>query len=140
MRNTTKTARLTIKLVYVLIVSLGFSACNPPYKPNRDEGTGMLIYTGTCQNQKVYLMDIVYLHAYQSGYSYADTLTLNGTTYSHVVRLDTTQSNFLSKSKVLDKISIDFEQGVSTALPSCADLHSAKVETVKVLSISSTRY
>lgn len=103
-------------------------------------GFGKLIFKGTCQNQTTYLMDIVYLNAYKSGYGYNDTLTVNGIKYAHVIQLDSSQAAFLAGKQPNDKISIDFERAGPTQFPRCMGVSSATIELVKVRSIGNTDY
>ncbi|QHW01038.1 hypothetical protein [Spirosoma endbachense] len=114
--------------------------CTPPYKPDYDSGFGQLIYVNKCNQQLVYLVDLAGFHTYQSGLTYSDTLTLHGTKYTHVIRLDSSQATFLSKRSALDKVSIDFRPLARQALPSCAVVPRASIQTVQVLSIGNTDY
>jgi hypothetical protein len=125
---------------YTLAIFGTLLACTPPYKPDYDSGYGQLIYADSCDRERLYLLNLVSFHAYQSGQAYTDTLTLRGTRYTHVIRLDSSQASFLSKRKALDKVLIDFRPMVRQSLPRCTDVPPISVQTVQVLSIGSTDY
>ncbi len=124
----------------ILVLGGLMFGCVPPSIPDYDIADGKLIFKDTCQGHTIYLMDIVILNAYKSGYNYSDTLTIGDTTYFHVVRLDEKQSDFLSKKNLYSKINIDFIRGTRNDLPICNGLPSKSVETVNVLDIRSTDY
>lgn len=126
---------LTLALWLVPVIG-----CQPPYKLDYDNGFGKLIYKTTCQNQAIYLMDMAHVKAYKSGYTYSDTLTIAGVRYTHVVRLDSSQSAFLATKQVNDKLMIDFEKTGKSLLPVCTNLSSTGIEMVKIISIGSTDY
>lgn len=130
----------TLSWLVLVIGLLLISRCSPPYKPDHDVGVGKLIFKATCQSQTVYLMDLVYLQAYKSGYAYSDTITVNGVRYTHVVRLDSSQSTFLATKQPNDKLSIHFQRVSRSLLPGCTGLSANPIELVKVVSISNTNY
>lgn len=133
-RNSIYLATCTIVILCTL------SGCDPPYKPDYDSGFGQLIYVDSCDQQPLYLLNLASFYAYQSGQAYTDTLTLRGTRYTHVIRLDSSQASFLSKRKALDKVLIDFRPMVRQPLPRCTDVPSTSVQTVQVLSIGIADY
>ena len=127
----------SLVLVIGLLVAMG---CQPPYKLDYDSGYGQLIYADKCGQESVYLLDLASVHAYQSGQTYQDTLTIDSTTYNHVIRLDSSQAAFLSKRKPFDKVFIDFRPSKRQPLPTCVAIPRTSAQTVQVLSIHSTDY
>lgn len=135
-----KSSSLTLHLIVTCLCIYSGVQCKPPYKPDYDIGLGVLIYKGICQNQKVYLVNIDRLNAYQSGYSYPDTLTVRGIAYKNVVRLDSSRAAILDKKNINDKIGFDFTRSIRGRLPICTDLSAASVETVTLLSLGDANY
>jgi len=115
-------------------------ACSPPFKPDYNIAFGELIFKGNCQNQQVYLMDVARLQAYEDGGSRQDTILIDGITYNHVIRLDSTQSTFLATRKIHDKLSINLLSGPRLMLPTCSGIPVGSVETVNVISAEITDY
>lgn len=124
-------------LVTGLVVAI---QCSPPFKPDYDTGYGQLIYTDRCGQEPLYLLNLVQSHAYQSGQAYRDTLTISGVRYSSVIRLDSSQTVFLTKRKLFDKVSIDFRPLTRQPLPICVSVPTVSLQTVQVLSIQSAGY
>lgn len=133
----TPKARSSFIFVIAMIVAVG---CQPPDKPDYDWGYGQLIYADRCGQEALYLLDLVGIQAYQSRQNYQDTLTIDGVKYMHVIKLDSSQANFLSNRKVLDKIGIDFRPLPRQPLPNCIGAPITSVQSVQVFSIHNTDY
>jgi hypothetical protein len=134
-----KTPKARFSFIFVIAILVAVR-CQPPDKPDYDWGYGQLIYADRCGQEPLYLLDLAGIQAYQSGQNYQNTLTIDGAKYMHVIRLDSSQANFLSKRKVLDKIGIDFRPLTHQPLPNCVGVPTASVQSVQVLSVHNTDY
>lgn len=141
--STMRNNRLIISVINPIMAIgclLMMSQCDPPFKPDYDSGFGVIIAKDTCQNQKVYLMNIDGLYPYKSGYSYKDSLRIGSKTYDRVVRLDLTRITQSSELNVSDKFIIDFTRGNRSTISNCIGLSNREIETINVISINRSTY
>ena len=75
-------------LLQTCTISLFVLSCNkPPYKPDYTEAGGYVIANETCSldaSQDYWLVDLTY---YQDTPQYGDTITINNTTFTNVVKV-----------------------------------------------------
>lgn len=77
-----------INLSFFFVVLFASGSCNkPPYKPDYDNIGGYVIGKETCnvdESQDYWLLDFT---VYPNSPNIGDTITLNGTTYTNVLKL-----------------------------------------------------